>query len=258
MNADFTATACLFDENAAAVERLLDFDKLIIEVAVDGLKQLVQELDDRNLHSAVTLVRNRASLLSNVKDSESLRPQYEAMFNQCVVLLVSYFGSAAHTMFRQGVAVALASGADVPAAKEELKVSWRGVAQAEEERETMFANLLIAQHGVSFQDMQSIARAFKSHLDVELPRSSDTNNIILGQAARHVIVHAASLVDGRMARQVAGAKPRTLKDVIVEGRPIRFSTREVRTLSASMTNYVAEMSASLTLAQSKWLSRDSV
>jgi hypothetical protein len=188
-----------------------------------------------------------------VKDAASLRPQFEAMFNQCVVLLVSYFGSTAHALFRQGVAAALTSGADVPASREELKVSWRGVAQSEGKRETLFANLLIAQHDVSFQDMQSITRSFKNHLGVDLPRSVDINNIILGQAARHVIVHAASVTDARMIRQVAAATPRTLKMAVADAEPIRFSPNEVRKLSTSMKAYLADVADRLSVAQTKWL-----
>jgi hypothetical protein len=171
-------------------------------------KRIETELEDRNLHSVLPVIRNRAAILSNVADSESLRPQYAAMFNQSIVLLVSYFGAAAHTLFRQGVAVALAAGANVPAATDELKVSRRAVAQAEGDREVMFADLLIAQYDISFQDMQSIRRAFEKHLGVGLQRSASVNDIILGQAGRHVIVHAGGMVDNRMIRQVAGAHRR--------------------------------------------------
>lgn len=110
MELTFDDTARSFSANALEVDRLLTFDSLIIDVAVDALKQIEAALEDRNLHSVLPLVRNRATLLSNVAESESLRPQYAAMFNQCVVLLVSYFGAAAHTLFRQGVAAALAAG----------------------------------------------------------------------------------------------------------------------------------------------------
>jgi hypothetical protein len=65
------------------------------------------------------------------------------MFNQCVVLLVSYFGSALHTLFRKGVATALSSGADVPVAKRELKVSWNVVVQTGDEPSAIFADLLM-------------------------------------------------------------------------------------------------------------------
>ena len=182
MAIDFAQARRSFEANALEVERLLTFDRLIVEVAVDALRQIEEALEQRHLHSVLPVVRNRASILSNVAQSESLRPQYAAMFNQCVVLLVSYFGAAVHTLFRQGVVAALMVDADVPAATEELKVSWRSVAKTEGDREAIFADLLIAQHDISFQDMQSIRRAFEQNLEIQVERSADTNDIIVGQA----------------------------------------------------------------------------
>jgi hypothetical protein len=252
MELTFGDTATSFAANALEVDRLLSFDRLIIDVAIDGLRQIEAALEDRNLHSVLPVVRNRAALLSNVAESESLRPQYAAMFNQCVVLLVSYFGAAAHTLFRQGVAAALAAGANVAAATDELKVSWRAVAQAEGDREVMFADLLIAQHGISFQDMQSIRRAFEKHLDVLIERSAGLNDIIMGQAARHVIVHAGGIVDNKLIRQVADAKPRTLMPAPALGDYIRFQPSDVRLLAASMTACLAAIVDSLGRAQAEW------
>jgi hypothetical protein len=174
------------------------------------------------------------------------------MFNQCVVLLVSYFGAAAHTLFRQGVAAALAAGANVPAATEELKVSWRAVAQAEGEREAMFSDLLIAQHDISFQDMQSIRRAFEKHLGVIIERSSGLNDIIMGQAGRHVIVHAGGVIDNKIVRQVAGALPRALMPELKVGEPIRFHPSDVRLLTESMTACVGSIVDALTAANTSW------
>jgi hypothetical protein len=79
-----------FASNVKSVYELLDFDRIIIDVAVDGLRGLAKELEDRHqLHNAVTLVSNRAAALENIKSADSLRPQYETMFNQGVVLVVA-------------------------------------------------------------------------------------------------------------------------------------------------------------------------
>jgi hypothetical protein len=252
MDFGFDRAVETFHTNTKVVEQLLDFGNLIVDTAVGGLREVEGQLEQRNQHNAVTLVRNRADLLAQVKQGDSLRPHYEVMFNQCVVLLVSHFGSSVHELFRRGVEGSLKVGADVPAAKQELKVSWSSVAQSEEKPESLFANLLIAQQDISFQDMQSIGRAFKSHLHVEIDRSGDVNDIILGQAARHVIVHSGGLVDHKMVRQVAEARPRTLKPEISLGDPIQFAPDEVRSLAGSMSNYLAALLAKLTSAATGW------
>jgi hypothetical protein len=252
MGNSFQGTAEAFAQNAQEVERLLTFDRLIIDVAVEGLKHIEAALEEKNINSVVHVVRNRARLLSNIAESQSLQPYYAAMFNQCVVLLVSYFGAATHTLFRQGVSAALAAGATVSAASEELKVSWRAVAQAEGDREAMFADLLIAQHDISFQDMQSIRRAFEKHLGVPIERTEGANNIIMGQAGRHVIVHAGGVIDAKLVRQVTGAQPRELLPELAVGARLRFQPSDVRLLADSMRLCVASIVAALTEAEAQW------
>jgi hypothetical protein len=235
----FANIAHVFRANVYAMDRLLDFDRIIIDVAVEGLRELALELEGRQgLRGAATTIRSRAKLLANIKANNSLRPEYETIFNQCVVLLISYFTSAIHTLFRQGIVVALSKGANVPVLSEELKLSWRTLADAEAEREAIFADQIIAQQKISFQDMQSISRAFREQLNVQLKRSVDTNNIILGQAARHVIVHAASIIDKKMIQQVANATPRTVKQELKVGDRLQFSPQEVRIVSESMISYI--------------------
>lgn len=142
---------------------------------------------------------------------------------------------ACATIFQQGVAAALASGARLPIVNEKLRISWRGVSQLEGSAEARFAELLIAHHDISFQDVGSVVRAFHDHLKIDIKRTSETSDIIIGQAARHAIVHAGGVVDEKMVNQVSGAKPRGLKDTIKQGDVIRFSPSEVRALSASMS-----------------------
>jgi len=230
-----------FRANVSVVEQLLEFGNVVIDAAIGALTELEAQLESRNLHSAVTLVQNRAAMLAQIKRGDSLRPQYEAMFNQCVVLLVSHFGSAVHSLFKHGVEEALRLGTKVPAASHELRVSWDSVVRSDDKLEGLFADLLIAQNDISFQDMQSIARAFKNHLQVDVHRTNDVNNIILGQAARHVIVHSAGGVDRKMTKQVADAHPRGLMVDVAVGAVIQFNPDEVRTLATSMNNYLVAL-----------------
>jgi hypothetical protein len=87
-----------------------------------------------------------------------------------------------------------------------------------------------------------VSRAFREHLRIEIGRTEETNDIILGQAARHVIVHAGG-VDARMVRQVSGAHPRRLKPAIAVNERIEFTPDEVRQLGASMTSYIEALVA---------------
>jgi hypothetical protein len=131
------------------VYELLDFDRFVIDHVVGGLEALARQLEDDGRNSAAMLVRNRVSGLQNVRRSDSLRPRYQTIFNQCVVLLVSYFGSSVGGVFRRTTARALDQGCDVPAASQEIKLAWQDFGSTEGPLEEMFAELLVARHQLS-------------------------------------------------------------------------------------------------------------
>jgi len=86
--------------------------------------------------------------------------------------------------------------------------------------------------------MQSIARVFRDYLDVNIDKSEVVNDIILGQACRHVIVHSGGMVDERLIRQISGAKPRRVKFSLIPGERVQFSDQEVMLVSDSMVQYL--------------------
>jgi hypothetical protein len=100
--------------------------------------------------------------------------------------------------------------------------------------------------------MQSVARAFAKHLQINVEKTLGVNDIILGHAARHVIAHAAGMVDRKMINQVKSANPRTLRETLVEGEAIRFSPEEVRRLAASMVDHLTSLTATVTTTVERW------
>src|SRR5262245_42084381 len=113
---ELNAIRTSFTEQVNGVYELLDFDRFVIDHVVGGLGSLAEQLESDGRNSAAMLVRNRVSGLLNVRRSDSLRPRYQTIFNQCVVLLVSYFGSTVGDVFRRTTARALDQGTDIPAA----------------------------------------------------------------------------------------------------------------------------------------------
>ena len=235
---DFEDISQSFRSNTESVYQLLAFDRFVLDHVVGGLSDLAHSLEEQGHRNASLTVANRVATLQNIRNSDSLRPRYATIFNQCVVLLVSYFGSAVHSLFSEGVSRALRSGIGIPAASQEVKLAWRELNAKDEPLDGTFAELLVSQKDISFQDMQSITRAFKEHIDVYMERDIGTNDIILGQASRHVIVHAGGVVDVKMARQVTAARPRRLKEDLRVGESIQFEPSEVQALGATMIEYV--------------------
>jgi hypothetical protein len=239
MEAILNSVQQAFSESVAGVIELLEFDTVVLDHLVGGLNGVVDELERKHLKSAALVVANRLKLLKNIRATQSLRPRYETIHNQCVVLLVSYFDATMGDLFRVAVACALRAGKDVPAGDRSVELSWRNLSEPGAPVEALIAERIVDLDDISFQDMQSIRRAFSKNLKLDLGRNEDANDIILGQAARHLMAHAGGKIDERFRNQVSKAHPRRLKKHLPSTKIIQFEPDEVRLLASSMTSFVS-------------------
>ena len=230
-----------FSQQCAGVRELLEFDDVLVEHLVGGLDWIIGELESRNQRTLATSVGNRLRALKNVRTTQSLRPRYETIYNQCVVLLVSYFDATMSDLFKVAVSNALKANAAVPARKRSVQLNWQSLNKPDSPVEILIAERIVEEDDISFQDMKSIRRAFHKELGIDLGRDEKTNDIILGQACRHVMAHAGGRVDDRLIDQISGANPRQLKaSALVLGETVAFSPEEVRSLSDSMLDFVSD------------------
>lgn len=231
-----------FERHVESVHRLMNFDRDVLAHAIEAIEALQErltqhhKLDNPHLSAARTL-----QILRGYREHDSLRPRYKTIFNQALVLLVSYFGSAVHDAFRAGVSAALASENDSPLLREQLKISFAELKEANFELRTRAPDLLVNAKDISFQDMKSIARAFKENLGVEIERTATVNEIILAQACRHVIVHNGAVTDEALVRQLSGAHPRALKPRLVAGEVVEFTPEEVMSAAEAMIRYLGDL-----------------
>jgi hypothetical protein len=238
-----------FEAHVESVHRLMNFDRDVLAHAIKAIEDLQlkltqhHKLDNPNLTAARTL-----QILQGYRDHDSLRPRYKTIFNQALVLLVSYFGSSVHDAFRAGVAAALISDKDSPLLREQLKISFAELKEANFELRTRAPDLLVNAKDISFQDMKSIARAFKENLGVEIERTQTVNEIILAQACRHVIVHNGAVADDALVRQLSGSHPRILKPKLVVGEAIEFTPEEVVAAAVAMIQYLKDLEVKVHIA----------
>lgn len=241
-----------FSSNVAAVQKLVNFDRDILDIAIDQLKDLSRRLRERqkienpHLNGEALL-----QFLSGVRVNDSLRIRYQTIFNQAVVLLVSHFSSALGDMFRFGVTHRLTTEPGSPLLDEEIKISFAELRDRDWSLKDHAADLLIAKRDFTFQDMGSTHRAFRDYLGVHLERDSTVNNIIAAQACRHVIVHVGGRVTDRMLKQVSNAFPRTLKCQLRIGDAVQFSPEEINVIADDMTRYVSMLSDRLATSLSQ-------
>lgn len=236
--------AVRFAEHVRSVDKLMDFDRDVLKVAIDVLRPLPERLRRQGIDNPELTGERALDILLGIRDHDSLRLRYNLVFNQALVLLVSYFASSVHDLFRGAINEALQSHpAGASLFREELCLSLGFLKEHDFNLEDLAADLLIQSKELSFQDMQSIARAFKSYLDITIEKDETVNDIIAGQAFRHVIVHIGGRADSKLLRQLAAAKPRTVKPDIVVGAAIQFDPHEVKRVAEAMQRYMNNVSS---------------
>ena len=235
----------VFRANVDSVSKLINFDKEVQDLAISGVEELHQFLKDKKGYDNPKWNgENTLLMLRGIRQSPVLRDRYSQIFNQAVVLLVSYFGSTLGDIFRSSSATALRED-DQKILRTELKVSVDDVLQLSENPEQKIGDFLISHEKLSFQDMGSTHRAFREYFGVNIEVDERVHNIIAGQACRHAIVHDAARCNSRTMNQLRSATPRSLKPDLEVGQTITFTIAEVEALSADMTGYVEALAGTL-------------
>ncbi|MBL1320468.1 MAG: hypothetical protein COA63_005330 [Methylophaga sp.] len=236
-----------FNENIESVKKLIHFDRQVVDLAISSIEELNQFLIDRKqiLHPQQNGQRV-LDLLRDIRKNDSLKGRYEVINNQAVVLLVSYFGSTITDLFKVVSEYAVdeyGDNGDKRVLGTELKLSVAELLNLTGSLGAEIGELLISKNNISFQDMQSIKREFNQYFGIKIEKTVHVNNIILGQACRHSIVHAAGIINARVLKQVGNATPRTLKESLVENELITFNEDEINMLAQSMTDYVDSLAS---------------
>lgn len=235
-----------FTLNVGGVMKLLHFDREVLLVALTNIKALKEQLTKAGHAYAAQQATNTLIALERVKDHDSLVSRYQIIFNQAIVLLVSYFGSAVEELFKIGVASRLELDDDQSnLMAEDLKLTFKQIRDRGWNLREIAADLLVEKKDLTFQDMKSIAGAFREYIGITIDRDQKVNNIIAAQACRHVIVHAGHTVTPKMIYQLRDATPRKLKLELSTGEIVQFSPAEVELAATSMAEYIEGLAEKL-------------
>lgn len=239
MKQGFNQIIQTFQKNVDSVYNLMKFDEIIQAFCITALQRVNKFLEKHDLSNHPSCsVQKELQQIEKIRSHKSLRPHYQIMLNQCVVLLVSYFASAVEDLFVDALSFTLKRGGSEKLNKEELKLTIDELQAMNFNLSDNIGELIATKKDISFQDMKNIARAFKSYLGFEPHKDKNVNNIILAQACRHAIVHSGGVVKDRIIKQVSHATPRQVKQDLSLNQRLSFTTDEIRTIGASMTNYL--------------------
>jgi hypothetical protein len=232
-----------FQHNVDDVFALMNFDRTVLDFSIVTLDTLDKQL--KKTHSPLTSVEGHLQALKNIRQNDSMRANYTTIFNQCVVLLVSYFGSSVKDLFIGAVGHCIETSGNEELLEEEVKLTVRELRSVQTGSATAIGEFLAEHKDLTFQDLNSIHRAFQKYFGVQPRRDTLANELATAQACRNAIVHSGSRADDRLLRQIGHLRPRTIKEDLKAGQVIQFSSAEVEQIANTMKTYLTDLCASV-------------
>ena len=224
--------------NIEDVYKLAEFDHLILDSAIRQLQSLEAKLNKEHfIDNPALTARNTRISLENIRTNDSLRLRFETINNQCVVLLVSLFASSLGDLFRSAITYSARSGYGKSIIEEELKLTVGELLSSDFDISDRIGYLIQDKKDISFQDMKSIGRAFRDYFEIEVERDEVVNNLIMAQAARHVIVHDGARINERLLSRVKSAFPRKLLPSLPSNGFIKIQEQDLRLIGGDMLRY---------------------
>lgn len=235
----FDQTHKSFIENVDSVYKLMEFDEIVQTFCINALQRTVNFLKkhDMNDHPSCN-IEKELTQVKKIHSHESLKPHYQTMLNQCIVLLASYFASAVESLFTAAVPLKLEHGGTKKLNAAEFKFKMDDLRLLEYNLSNVIGEVIAIQKEISFQDMQSIARAFTDYIGFDPKKNKDVNNIILALACRHALVHSGDVTTKKTINHIIDAVPRDIKNELSLNQKILFTTDEVKIVGKSMTTYL--------------------
>ena len=223
------------------VYKITEFDNDFLSIAIEWLKDLENNLiNNKNIQNDQLLPTKTINLLTTVLEQGPQREKYKPVYNQSVVLLVSYFASTVSEIFNSTLTYYLSHIEKLPKRleKEEFKFSLTELSELQYDLSKEIGRMIARKSDISFQDMGSISKSFKRFFGITIEWNAKVSNIITAQACRHAIVHNGEIIDFKCANQVRQADNREIKKDLKKGESVIFDISEIKLIGESMDIYV--------------------
>lgn len=209
------------EKNLKSVDELINFDKIILDFSINQIDKLNEKLKNGpcKIDNPYLLAENTSKAIKNVRENNSLRIQYQSVFNSCLVLQVSYFTNALEEIFKYC-----------------LETNYRD----------KFENIPPAKRDFNFQNIHSSKKAFEKSFSYKFQNSSKLNTIILALCSRHAIVHSLGKADQKFLNHTNPARPRDIKHEFELHQEIQYTPSELEFIRLSMIDFINDLSEDLT------------
>ncbi len=229
------------EANISSVFDLVKFDKILLDLCIDHL----EALDERIKNNAEIKITNVSfypshtlTMLRNIKQNDSMKLMYGSMYNQGVVLLVSYLTSSIKDLFSHCLNYWATHNKDLfTKVNTEFKITLDELRSLDFNLSASIGDLIIKKKSISFQDMQSTLREFEVYFGFKTEKNMFIDNVILGQAARHAIVHSLAIADEKFIQQISDTKLRNIKTSVLQNDDLKFTLEELEELTESIKKF---------------------
>jgi len=248
MDKYFEDLQIVFKSQIENVYKITEFDNDFVSIAIGWLQDLENDLkNNKNIENDNLLPTRTINLLKTVLEQGPKREKYKPVYNQSVVLLVSYFASLVSEIFNSTLTHYLSNIEELPKRleKEEFKFTLSELSVLQYDLSKEIGRIITRKSNISFQDMGSIAKAYKRFFGIVVEWDTNVSNIITAHACRHAIVHSAEIADHACINQLKAAKDREIKKDLKENEPIEFNIDEIKTIGKSMELYIKSLCDSL-------------
>jgi len=213
-----------FESHLLTLDELIGFDRLLLNFCITHIETLNERLKSGpfEISNSSYLAENALSAIKNVRENNSLRVNYQSIFNSCLVLQVSYFTSIVSDIFNHSMNRLLVNN-----------------------KKNITSEQLKKRNDINFQNMGSIIKTYNKYLNVSITKNSMVNTIAMSQLCRHVIVHSLSITDEKFISQLKELQPRDIKRNISLGEKIQFTITELRYVRFAMQQFISDLSKEL-------------
>lgn len=182
------------------IEKLIETPNFIKDFILKSIKNFG---DSELTNTGKIKAENIIKAIENI-EGESLKDNFQIIYNQTCVLAVSALGATLEEFFLNYVQ----SNWNKIQVKKEIKVPLSDLLKYNLRLTTVIGKIILEKdNSIKLEDLQSLIRTFEDYFGIKIKIKDETRkNIIFYQQCRHVIVHKNSTVDEDFFKKVQDSK----------------------------------------------------
>lgn len=228
-----------FKKNIERVKELLIIDKLMHGLYIKALESVEHKFTEAGViknHPALQGLQSGIRNLKKIRENDSSSPYYKIVYNQSVVLLVSYFESTLEDLFINILLIKISDGTlNYPANK--IKLSLKELCELITNHENI-PIVWLSQNEINFQNINHVESTFKDYFDISSCEDKHIDNIKMGALCRHIIVHSGELISQSNVEAAEKIIHRDIMEKFIAGDKIIFEPEEIMKICESMETYI--------------------